>query len=366
MIINKDYILSRFKILINEQSISLPGNENKKSISKKIHNFVWTHRKYLGLLRAIYKAYREVKLQNQRQTVFYNDIPDWMTVNFLEYCFTEDFYFNTSDFFPKEEDVYIQKHIDERIKSALRNYVSRKMDVQEKKHCLLNEKIKRNIQKVNDFYRLSYENKHYYLPQNYFETGIWIYHYGLKDLPDDVKSYIAGKDFLDIGAFMGDSSMILSEYNPNKIYAYEPVADNYKLLLQTVEKNKLNMVFPVNKGMGDIETVSKISGDYSSSSIMAAPENGQDIIVSTIDRECKGRNTGVIKMDIEGFEYQAIKGGLITIKRDRPVMLISVYHTGKDFFEIPSMLKRLVPEYKMKIVDTCPITLSEKILVAYI
>ena len=40
-------------------------------------------------------------------------------------------------------------------------------------------------------------------------------------------------------------------------------------------------------------------------------------------------------MDVEGFEYNVIKGGLNIIKKNNPIMIISMYHTAKDFFEIP-------------------------------
>jgi ligand-binding sensor protein len=70
-------------------------------------------------------------------------------------------------------------------------------------------------------------------------------------------------------------------------------------------------------------------------------------------------------MDIEGFEYFAIKGGLETIKRDKPVLIICVYHTGKDFFEIPPMIQNAVPSYKFKYVDLQPSTTKEKVIIGY-
>jgi hypothetical protein len=92
----------------------------------------------------------------------------------------------------------------------------------------------------------------------------------------------------------------------------------------------------------------------------------EKIKITTIDEESKNKQIGLIKMDIEGFEYNAIKGGLETIKRDKPVLLISLYHTGKDFFFFFSLLKTYVPDYKFRFVDNKPFDLTEKILMAYI
>ena len=86
----------------------------------------------------------------------------------------------------------------------------------------------------------------------------------------------------------------------------------------------------------------------------------------TIDKECKDRHIGLIKMDVEGVEYNVVKGGLETIKRDKPVLLISLYHTAKDFFEIPPLLKDIVPDYQFRFMNIDIVNpFSEKILVGY-
>lgn len=67
----------------------------------------------------------------------------------------------------------------------------------------------------------------------------------------------------------------------------------------------------------------------------------ETIQITTLDKECINRTVGLIKMDIEGAEYSAIKGALETIKRDKPVLLISLYHTAKDFSKSHPCSKRL-------------------------
>ncbi|MDR1200121.1 MAG: FkbM family methyltransferase [Tannerellaceae bacterium] len=158
-------------------------------------------------------------------------------------------------------------------------------------------------------------------------------------------------------------------YSPRRIFAYEPVLDNYNYLLQTIERNGLkDQIIPVNKGVGDKERTLKIDSKNGNSSFLPAYSDNktEEVVVTTIDLECKDKKIGIIKMDIEGFEYYAIEGALETIKRDKPVLLISIYHTGKDFFEIPPMIKKCVPEYKLKIVDAAPTSVHEKILIGYI
>jgi hypothetical protein len=72
-------------------------------------------------------------------------------------------------------------------------------------------------------------------------------------------------------------------------------------------------------------------------------------------------------MDVEGFELEVIKGGIKTIQKQTPTLIISLYHTGKDFFEIPKILKTLVPEYKFKFLNLNRASATfERVLIAYV
>ena len=54
----------------------------------------------------------------------------------------------------------------------------------------------------------------------------------------------------------------------------------------------------------------------------------------------------MIKLDVEGAELETIEGALETIRACRPVLLISVYHTPQDFFEIKPLLESLGLGYR--------------------
>ncbi len=45
----------------------------------------------------------------------------------------------------------------------------------------------------------------------------------------------------------------------------------------------------------------------------------------------------------------ALKGAEKIIKRDRPKLAVCIYHNPEDIFEIPFLIKKLVPEYKLYI-----------------
>lgn len=76
--------------------------------------------------------------------------------------------------------------------------------------------------------------------------------------------------------------------------------------------------------------------------------NSQETVVETItiDEYFKEISLGFIKMDIEGAERRALQGGMRTIKRDRPILAISIYHSLDDIVEIPKMLMKELDNYK--------------------
>lgn len=73
--------------------------------------------------------------------------------------------------------------------------------------------------------------------------------------------------------------------------------------------------------------------------------------VTTIDKFCTERNVfpDFIKMDIEGAELSALKGGMEIIKKYRPQLAISIYHSSEDFVNIPLYLSENLENYKFRI-----------------
>ena len=55
----------------------------------------------------------------------------------------------------------------------------------------------------------------------------------------------------------------------------------------------------------------------------------------------------MIKMDIEGAEWDALRGARNVIARDRPVLAICVYHTHNDIWRIPLLIHEILPEHHL-------------------
>jgi hypothetical protein len=96
---------------------------------------------------------------------------------------------------------------------------------------------------------------------------------------------------------------------------------------------------------------------------------GQTIEVISIDEFVneKDLEIGLIKLDVEGYELDTILGAEKTIKRFKPIMVVSLYHRGQDFFEIPKIIKNFIPEYRFRFLNlNAEAAFFERVLLAYV
>lgn len=66
----------------------------------------------------------------------------------------------------------------------------------------------------------------------------------------------------------------------------------------------------------------------------------------SLDSYFENKKCNFIKMDIEGAEYPALCGGINLIKRDRPILAISIYHSLTDYYRIPQYIMNELQNYK--------------------
>ena len=225
------------------------------------------------------------------------------------------------------------------------------------------EETKKYIQKYKE-----------YFPVDFYEPNVLYEHCGLKLVPF-VKDYIQGKGFIDGGACIGDSAFIFEKYyNPGCVYAFEPLKENIEYINKTIEMNNLKHIQPVKSALGDKEEEIELSynpNDISGTSFIHDNKMStakETITITTIDKYVKENNInlGLIKLDVEGYESNVINGAIQSIKQYRPVMLISIYHTPKDFFEIKPLIESLNLNYKFKIRKLSPERLHcETMLICY-
>jgi FkbM family methyltransferase len=160
--------------------------------------------------------------------------------------------------------------------------------------------------------------------------------------PSDVPGWPSTLDFVDCGAFDGDTirSIRGKSLRLRSYVGFEPDAANYKLLVaelkRTTHKSDCNALavpcatydetcqlrFQANQGAGSSLT-----------------EVGDTVIQCVaIDAAMPNFPCNLIKMDIEGAEIKSLLGAEMTIRQYVPALAICVYHHPAHIWEIPLLI----------------------------
>lgn len=193
----------------------------------------------------------------------------------------------------------------------------------------------------------------------YFEhyTGFDIYNDICSDEPQyftkQVVSILKNRNnsILDGGAYHGEilSDLIRFGIPVKKLTLFEVEQKNYNKMLNNIESSILGgKCVAVNQGLWDKSGEIYIEGEGDTCRISNRVTDKKMQVIS-IDEFYKNNSVDFMKMDIEGAERQALKGGIGTIKRDRPVLAICIYHSPEDFVGIPIYLNDVLEEYSYNI-----------------
>lgn len=222
------------------------------------------------------------------------------------------------------------------------------------------ENIQRNIKENKSYIGNGiFRYKRYkQISTDYFEINNYYFSQGVDKIFN--KGYVKGKSIVDAGAYIGDSAMVLADKFPCKnVLAFEPSDSTYHELCKTINLNGYNNIVPIKKGLGSKkETLSfyHYTDIDSMNDTFNKPSNSHNYVeskieVTTLDEYVKENNikVGLIKTDLEGYEKEFLKGAIQTIKEQRPILVISIYHSLDDFFDIKPWIEELDCGYNFQI-----------------
>jgi FkbM family methyltransferase len=195
-----------------------------------------------------------------------------------------------------------------------------------------------------------------------------IYHHGLTSLPEPQRRYLAGKDIIDAGAYVGDSTLVFMNYAPRRVYAFEPSPRNARAFRQTMRRNHVpeHAFELVPQGLGATPGEACFSDRGGAATFLGAGGTCR-VPITTLDQVAttRGLRVGLVKADVEGMGLELLKGALEVIRRDRPVLSLAMYHGPDEFFGQYELLKSLGVGYVLRVVDLTPETPGEITLLAY-
>lgn len=147
---------------------------------------------------------------------------------------------------------------------------------------------------------------------------------------------------LDIGANIGITAIPLARLKNNQlVYAFEPIRENFETLQKVVNyykltniilfqtalgnsKGSLRMIMPISSN-ARLQGLSKVCQDDSD-------EDGvyYDVQVDKLDDVIGRRETvSAIKIDVENFEYEVLKGAMYVLQRDKPIIYCELWNNDK-------------------------------------
>jgi len=207
---------------------------------------------------------------------------------------------------------------------------------------------------------------------DFFDKGMWrklggYYKFGFSYAEDKIQDYVKGRDFVDGGAFDGDSSKVLLQYNPKKIYAFELSPETFKLLQNSAAEEKSGTIIPKNSALYSYSGEIGLSGAGLSCKTDGNSEFKADCVTLDEFAEKNSLDIGLIKLDVEGAELEVIQGAERIIREHKPVISLSVYHHPKDLFYAKELIENFSDDgYKFLLRTTSPYSLNTDImLIAY-
>ncbi len=166
--------------------------------------------------------------------------------------------------------------------------------------------------------------------------------------PPDLYTWSATERIVDGGAFDGDSIRALLSVRGDAfghLLAIEPDPSNFQRLQQTVAALPASVRARIDVRRVALDARERTlhleaTGTAASATQSAEIAGAVTVAAAPIDRLVEGPAPTFIKLDIEGFEPEALEGARETIERHGPVVAVCVYHQQAHLWRIPLTLAR--------------------------
>jgi FkbM family methyltransferase len=140
---------------------------------------------------------------------------------------------------------------------------------------------------------------------------------------------------LDIGAQSGAFSLLSQYFPTTKFYSFEPDPISYNCLLENININNITNIIPhpvalsskSEEGILNINNSHRGLNTLGSSLLRFSEEDNEKIKVKieTIDNLFLNNKVDLIKIDTEGAEYDILLGGINTIEKYKPKILLEYF-----------------------------------------
>lgn len=155
--------------------------------------------------------------------------------------------------------------------------------------------------------------------------------------------------FVDLGAYRGDTvaEFLTFASGYDQIYAWEPDQKNHQKLCELIADKKLSCITPLPFAAWNKEEILPFQGGKGGRNSLLSKEGRCSVQARTLDQILNGQKASIIKMDVEGAEYEALMGARETITQWKPRLMLSAYHKNEDLFTLPLLVLSFNPNYRL-------------------
>ncbi len=158
---------------------------------------------------------------------------------------------------------------------------------------------------------------------------------------------------IDIGAHVGLFTLYASQFcNRGKIFSYEPMKENYKILVDNVKNNNLVNIKTFNLAVSNSQSVKLyINDDESGHSMFSKSSNFitvKSISLEDIFNQNNIQECNFLKLDCEGAEYEIIEN-LPAEFFEKIEKIVIEYHMADSHPELLSKMKKDLENRNYKI-----------------
>jgi FkbM family methyltransferase len=155
------------------------------------------------------------------------------------------------------------------------------------------------------------------------------------EMLSDVRSRVFyGECALDVGAHVGNHALYFSHVLGLRTIAFEPNPVSFERLEANIEANGLaGRCEARNVAVGSLHGRARASQPSERNSGMATVEADAAgaVEVVTLDEEVEGEpRIDLIKIDVEGWELDVLRGAARTLARHRPLLYVEIMQAGFD------------------------------------
>ena len=182
-----------------------------------------------------------------------------------------------------------------------------------------------------EYYSLNSHSNH--APTRLTRSGkIWekkLYNFYKENLkPNDI--------VYDVGSYIGTHTLPFAKFC-KFVVAFEPNLQIYDCLVKNIELNNINNVLALNQAVGLGNTLDFFERNdgtsrFSNKKIIGNKTEKTTIRLDHLYPLCltKTDRVNLIKIDVEGHEFDVLEGARLLIEKNKPIILIEVFKKNKN------------------------------------